>query len=414
MEKKRTPFEEKIVALAMLLHETDSAVQKVVAGGMGKPADVSALKNCLDKLSHYADGRRWEKEYKQIKNSISQGERAVEAMKEALSHKESDVESQYTLLKKLAEKIGTDPSNRDLIKRIEQMQNTITPDTDKTGDIKALQEELEIVMQQRQEKLREEKNLKNLVDFMLVMVLNEQRLGTYALANLQLVAWVQLAREIEIPALAQNNRSGIFDWLGKGKLTPAAQKMYEGLSGIVNESKDEPKDFSRKETRRAAKQEVVVKLGKIARYEVLCREALHEDSAQYKELMEAQNTLLAEGAEKMPLGQMQEKLALLQKAARKYMESRIEKGNTFGVPRREARLVYAAALHKFAQRFSLQLSEAMKYRDIEAMEMPADMTKEYVKNSLKALDMVVREQTGVDLEKEREALTKKPVLENSR
>ena len=243
------------------------------------------------------------------------------------------------------------------------------------------------------------------------MALYEQRLGLCALVDPNAIFWVHLARELNMPAVPGKERTDIFSLLGKQVLAPAARKIYDGLYNIIEEE-EPPRDFSKKEDRQAVKSDAVVKLKKIAKLEKLCHEALHEDSTPYKKLMEAQNALIGDDAEEMSLKEMQGKLLNLQKAARDYMVERVDKGDVFGVPRREARLVYAAALHNFAQKFGRQLNEAMRCRDVESLEMPLNMTRDYIKNSLAAMDLMVKEQTGIDLTKEKSAPEKKPVLDN--
>ena len=413
MKKQQTPFEKETKTLAVLIHDTDAVAKRVLDKNKGNPADETTLKNCVERLNTYTVEHRWEKEYTALKNSIAQGMHAVEAIHETIEKKEADVKSQYVLLDKLKEKIGADPSNRDLIERIEQLQKTITPEKDKTGDIVALQTELEKIAYQRKEELRQSTEQKNLINCLLIMALYEQRLGLCALVAPNTAFWVQFAKELNMPAVPGKERTDIFSLLGKQALAPAARKIYDGLCNIIEEE-EPPRDFSKKEDRQAVKSDAVVKLKKIAKLEKLCHEALHEDSTPYKKLMEAQNALIGDGAEEMSLKEMQGKLLNLQKAARDYMVERVDKGDVFGVPRREARLVYAAALHNFAQKFGQQLNEAMRCRDVESLEMPLNMTRDYIKNSLAAMDLMVKEQMGIDLTKEKSAPEKKTVLDNRR
>ena len=412
-EKKQDPLKKNAVALAYLLKESDNAAQKVLMQNTTDPADLFALKNCVDQLNKYTVGRKWEKDYVMLKNNITKEAAGIEAIKQTLEENDSDVEGQYNLLAKLKEKIGADPSNRDLIAQIDRMQKVITPDADKTGEILALEKTLEQVLRERHKKLEEALAMKNMMDYLFIMVVYEQRLGLGALANPAALMWNKIAQDLRIPALSEQARTSIFDMLGKQKLAPAARKIYDSLHAMIDDPEEKVYDFSIKENRQAVKKDTIGKLRKISKLEELCREALHEDSIQYKELMKAQNALLTDGAEEMPLSEMQGRLQTLQKAAQKYMEARVEKGGIFGVPRREARLVYAAALHNFAKKFGRQLGEAMRCRDIAAMELPADVTKDYIKNSLAAMETLVKEQTGVDLtEMQAKTLDKKPVLEN--
>ena len=99
---------------------------------------------------------------------------------------------------------------------------------------------------------------------------------------------------------------------------------------------------------------------------------------------------------KLPLHEMQSRLFTLQKTSLRYMEESVARGNVVGVPRREAQLVYAAALHRFAQQYSLQLNEAMRCRELQALNLPGSVAGDYIKNSITALDMMVQQQTGVD------------------
>lgn len=414
-EKKLTVFEKNTAELAILLHQTDDAMRKVLTRGEGSPAEISTLKNCMERLNQYTAERRLEKDYKMLQNSISQGESAVETLQQALKEKETDLKSQYRLLSKLKEKIGTDHSNRDLIERVEQLQQLIVPGVDKTGEILALEKELTQMIQQRRKQLQRENERKQLVSYLFVIVLYEQRFGACVLANPNVIMWSKLAKEWGIPATPEADRVSVFDFLGKQKLQPAARQIYDGLCAVMNTPEEKHYDFSIKENRRELKRESIEKLKKITRFEALCHEALHEDSEQYRELMAAQNALLSNNAEGMSLGELQEKLKNLQKASQKYMEKQVEIGGICGTPRREARLVYAAALLNFAQKFGLQLCEAMKYRDIDTLELPGDLAKDYVKNSLAAIDLMVKEQVGVDLTKKNEPeLAGKLVLDNNR
>lgn len=412
-KKQQTSFEKNIVALANLLKETDSTARKVLLQNAGDAATLSALRNCVDGLNKYTAERKWEKDYVKLKNSIVQGEATMEVLKQTGEEKASDVQGQYSLLEKLKEKIGTDPANRDLIEQIQQMQKVITLDTNKAESILALEKALEQVTQERRKKLQKAVAMKNMMDYLFVMALYEQRLGLCALTNPAALIWSQLAKELHISTLPERERTSIFDFLGKQKLAPAARKIYDSLHPMISESVEKTYDISTKESRQVAKKDAITKLRKITKLEELCREALHEDSAQYKELMKAQNALLVDGAEEMSLSEMQGKLQALQKASQKYMEARMGKGSNFDVPRREARLIYAAALHDFSRKFGQQLGEAMRYRDIVSLKLPADITKDYIKNSLAAMDMLVKEQTGVDLTAEQAiTLDRKPVLDN--
>lgn len=403
--KQQTPFEKKVVEIATVLHKTDAVAQKMNTTGKRTPYDEATLKKCMEKLNKFTAERQMEKEYTLLKNFIEQKERTAEAIGEVLETKGTDLQEQYALLDKLKEKVGADPSNRDLIKHIEQLQNSVVPGKDKTGEIAALQTELENVMQQRREEAKKANETKKLINFLMVMVYYEQRFGLCALANPNIMLWTQFVQQLDMP-VPEGEKTDFFSALGKQHLTPVAQKLYTDLQSVAEEE-EPPRDFSKKEERQAAKRDGIAKLKKIAVLGKAYHEAIREDTEPYKKLMEAQNALTGEDAENMSLKEMQGKLQIAQKAAKDYMKEQVYKGQVFGKPRQEARLVYAAALHDFARKFSLQISEMMKQRDIEAMNLSADVTREYVKNSLKAMDLMIKEQVGIDLAKGKTAPEKK-------
>ena len=412
-EKKYASFNKDIVALAALLNETDRAARKVLTQNAGSPADLSALRSCTDRLNKNIARQEWKEKYTGLRNSIAQGENAVETVEQMLKKNDSDVQRQYKLLNEFKDKIGTDPANRDLIRQMEMLQRIITPGADKTGDILALGKSLEQVAQERRKELRETIARKQIMDYLFVVAMYEQRLGFCALANPGALIWNKLAQELHIPALPEKERTCIFDFLGKQKLAPVARQIYDALHTVINEPEEKVYDFSTKEGHRAVKKDTIEKMKKIARVEKLCREALDEDTEQYRELMKAQDALLTKDAEEMSLSEMQKKLQTLQKASQTYMEAQVEKGGIFGVPRKEARLVYAAALHNFAGKFALQLGEAMRCSDIASLGLPGDMAKDYIKNSLLVMNRLIEEQTGEDLTKENKAPEKNAVLRNS-